>query len=75
MRPLVTADQSAVGAAMLAGRRPGARRGGDGEELGRYGELDRAERIGARCLGRLLPIFRAGYRKHVDDFAMLAQLT
>ena len=76
VRPLLTVEQSALGAALLAGSAAGML---DVEVTARrwtaYGELVEPSESAHAVYGRLLPIFREGYRKHVEDFEMLAQLT
>ena len=75
VRPLVSADQSAVGAAMLAAT-------GTGDislveaprRWPRYGPLIEPDAITHQRYAELWPIFRAAYRKHQQDFRTLAEI-
>jgi xylulokinase len=73
--PLLTVEQSALGAALLAGAGIGLF--DPAETAQRWATYDDPVEPDARAQAvyeRLLPVFRDAYRKHVDDFRMLGDI-
>jgi len=74
VKPLLTVEQSALGAAMLASSAIGLFDPQDlAERWATYGETVEPNRDAHEDYGVLLEIFRNAYRKHVDDFKALTQ--
>ena len=73
VRPLITVEQSALGAALLAGAGIGLFNPAEtAERWAAYDETVLPDPGAVAVYGRLLPVFREAYSKHVDDFETLA---
>jgi xylulokinase len=74
-RPLLTVEQSALGAALLAGAGLGLFNPAEAaERWATYGEAVQPDSESTAVYARLLPVFRDAYRKHVDDFETLSAI-
>ncbi|HEV2106883.1 MAG TPA: FGGY-family carbohydrate kinase, partial [Thermomicrobiales bacterium] len=76
VQPLTTADQSAVGAAMLAATGTGNLTIAEATtRWPAYGAMLEPNPPTHRRYAELLPIFRSAYLRHRDDFAALSKLS
>ena len=75
VRPLLTVEQSALGAAMLAGAGIGLFDPAEAaERWATYDETVLPDSEANAVYARLLPVFRDAYRKHLDDFETLTDV-
>jgi xylulokinase len=75
VKPLLTVEQSALGAAMLAGAAVGQFRLVDAAAAWpTYGAPVEPVPANVDTYAHLLPVFRGAYRKHIDDFETLTGL-